>query len=164
MSRLATKPTRWHVRPVKTQISPSLIRFFTVRMKKAWVLSYPLSAQRRLWLDLANAQADLSLRWAHSHLVGFVMRRLILFVLCFYLCRFYMSLSIYTCIINGISYNHIYVMTHHSFQDWTVWSHQLDSKLSGTRRGDNSWWHHKSRFHDATDGNFQRCKRHQSRK
>ena len=27
---------------------PSLIRVFTVRMKKAWVLSYPLSAQRRL--------------------------------------------------------------------------------------------------------------------
>ena len=27
---------------------PSLIRVFTVRIKKAWVLSYPLSAQRRL--------------------------------------------------------------------------------------------------------------------
>ena len=27
---------------------PSLIRVFAVRMKKAWVLSYPLSAQRRL--------------------------------------------------------------------------------------------------------------------
>ena len=51
---------------------PSLIRVFAVRMKKAWVLSYPLSAQRRLWLDWAG----LSLRWAHSHFVGFVMRRL----------------------------------------------------------------------------------------
>ena len=56
---------------------PSLIRVFAVRMKKAWVLSYPLSAQRRLWLDWADAQVDLSLRWAHSHIVGFVMRRLI---------------------------------------------------------------------------------------
>ena len=27
---------------------PSLIRAFAVRMKKAWVLSYPMSAQRRL--------------------------------------------------------------------------------------------------------------------
>ena len=27
---------------------PSLIRVFAVRMKKAWVLSYPLSAQERL--------------------------------------------------------------------------------------------------------------------
>ena len=27
---------------------PSLIRVFAVRMKKAWVLSYPLSTQRRL--------------------------------------------------------------------------------------------------------------------
>ena len=43
-----TKPTIWHVRPVKTQISLS-----------------------------AEAQADLSLRWAHSHFVRFVMRRLI---------------------------------------------------------------------------------------
>ena len=44
---------------------PSLIRVFAVRMKKAWVLSYPLSAQRRLWSDWADAQADLRLRWAH---------------------------------------------------------------------------------------------------
>ena len=34
-------------------------------MKKVWVLSYPLSAQRRLWSDWAHAQADLSLRWTH---------------------------------------------------------------------------------------------------
>ena len=54
---------------------PSLIRVFAVRMKKAWVLSYPLGAQRRLWSDWADAQADLSLRWAHSHFVGFVMSR-----------------------------------------------------------------------------------------
>ena len=46
-------------------------------MKKAWVLSYPLSAQRRLWSDWANAQADLSICWAHRHFVGFVMRWLI---------------------------------------------------------------------------------------
>ena len=32
--------------------------------------------QRRLWSDWADAQADLSLRWAHSHFVGFVTRRL----------------------------------------------------------------------------------------
>ena len=44
---------------------PSLIRVFAVRMKKAWVLSYPLSTQRRLWSAWASAQADLSLRWAH---------------------------------------------------------------------------------------------------
>ena len=29
------------------------------------------------WSDWADAQADLSLRWAHSHIVGFVMRPLI---------------------------------------------------------------------------------------
>ena len=44
---------------------PSLIRVFAVRMKKSLVLSYLLSAQRRLWSAWADAQADLSLCWAH---------------------------------------------------------------------------------------------------
>ena len=55
---------------------PSLIRVFAVHMKKAWVLRYPLSAQRRLWSDWVDAQADLSLCWAHTHFVGFVTSRL----------------------------------------------------------------------------------------
>ena len=42
-------------------------------MKKAWVLSYPLSAQQRFWSAWADAQADLSFRWAHTHFVCFVM-------------------------------------------------------------------------------------------
>ena len=44
-------------------------------MKKIWVLA--LSGQGRLWLDCADAQADLSLRLAHTHFVGFVMSWLI---------------------------------------------------------------------------------------
>ena len=43
----------------------SLIRVFAVRLKKVCVLCYPLSAQRRLWSDWVDTQADLSLRWAH---------------------------------------------------------------------------------------------------
>ena len=69
---------------------PSLITVFAVRMKKPWVLSFTSSAQRRLWSDWAQAdcalskdsdwaQADLSLCWAHSHFVGFVIRWLICF-------------------------------------------------------------------------------------
>ena len=46
------KTNKMSVRLAKTQISlgipPSLFRVFAVRMKKAGVLSYPLSAQRRL--------------------------------------------------------------------------------------------------------------------
>ena len=56
---------------------PSLIRVFAVHMKKPWALNYPLSTQRRLWSDWADAQADRSHRWAHTHLVGFFMSRLI---------------------------------------------------------------------------------------
>ena len=65
------KPNKMACAPSEDSDQPghpsSLIRVFAVRMKKAWVLSYLLSAH--------NAQADLSLRWAHSHFVGFDMRR-----------------------------------------------------------------------------------------
>ena len=47
---------------------PSLIG---VCVKQAWVLRYFLSTQQRLWSDWADAQADLSLRWAHIHFIGF---------------------------------------------------------------------------------------------
>ena len=50
---------------------PSLIRVFTVCMKKAWILNYLLNAQWRLWSDWANAQADLSLRWVHRSFCWF---------------------------------------------------------------------------------------------
>ena len=39
-------------------------------MNASWDLSYLLSARRRLWSDWADAQADLSLHWVHTHFVG----------------------------------------------------------------------------------------------
>ena len=77
MSRFMTKPTKLHVCPAKTQIS--------LGIHLVW-LEFSLSAWRKLgslathwassedWSDWGDAQADLSLRWAHSHFVGFVMR------------------------------------------------------------------------------------------
>ena len=51
---------------------PSLIRVFAVHMKKPLVLSYPFSAQRRLWSDrLICVFAGRT-----GHFVGFVMLRL----------------------------------------------------------------------------------------
>ena len=50
---------------------PSLSWVFTVHMKKPWVLSYPLSAQWRLWSDWVDTQADLSLCWAHMSFCRF---------------------------------------------------------------------------------------------
>ena len=73
---------------------PCLIRVFAVRFKKARILSYPLSAQRRLWSDWTDAQADLRLRWAHSHFVGFVTMRLIFRFLCYHKHAF--ALILYT--------------------------------------------------------------------
>ena len=84
LSKIATESNKWALtwqnqhngcRPRKDSDLlghlPSLIWVFAIRMKKAWVLSYSLRAQQRLW-----SAADWSLRWAHSHIVGFVMRRL----------------------------------------------------------------------------------------
>ena len=55
---------------------PSLIRVFACAQ---WVAKDPmfLHADSEDWSDWADVQADLSLRWAHSHFVGFVTRRLI---------------------------------------------------------------------------------------
>ena len=67
MSRRMTKPIKWPVHPGKTQISLDICPVwpvFTVRMKKAWVLSYPW-VHSEDWSDWVDAQADLSLCWAH---------------------------------------------------------------------------------------------------
>ena len=68
MNSLMTKPAEWHVCPVKTQIRhlPSLISLGSLATH--W-------AHSEDWSDWTDAQADPSLRWAHSHFVGFVMRR-----------------------------------------------------------------------------------------
>ena len=83
MSRLMTNPTKWHVRSAKTHISLDIRPVWSESSLSAWrkrgsfASSYPLNAHRRLWSDLADAQTDLSLGWAHSVFVGFIMRRLI---------------------------------------------------------------------------------------
>ena len=54
MSRNMTKPTKWHLRPAKTQISLGIRLDWSESSLSAWrklVLSYPLSAQQRLWSD-----------------------------------------------------------------------------------------------------------------
>ena len=56
---------------------PSLIRVFAVRSMGNYGPTLFSCGQRIFRSDWADAQADLSLRWAHSHFVGFVMLRLI---------------------------------------------------------------------------------------
>ena len=50
---------------------------FALRVKKVWDLRYPLSALQILWPDWANDQADLSICFAYTHCVGFVILWLI---------------------------------------------------------------------------------------
>ena len=92
---------------------PSLIRIFAVRTKKAWVLSYPLSAQRRLWSDWAEARLGGCTGWsesslAHSHFVGFVTRRLI------FLWRVNILLTFKSCYVIRAYTNHFKTLNCHS--------------------------------------------------
>ena len=68
LSRLMTKPTKWHVRPAKTD--PSF------RCPHEDTLGPYLPNERTAKTLIRLGGSDLSLRWAHSHFVGFVMRRL----------------------------------------------------------------------------------------
>ena len=68
------------VRPAKTQISMGIHPVWSESsLCTQWVAkdSSFLHADSEDWSDWADAQPDLSLRWAHTHFVGFVMRRLI---------------------------------------------------------------------------------------
>ena len=69
MSLHMTKPAKWHLRPDWSESSLSAWKFGSLA---------PHWEHNEDWSDLADAQADLSLHWAHSHFVGFVMRPLIL--------------------------------------------------------------------------------------
>ena len=74
-----TKPTKWYMRPAKTQISMCICPVWSESSLSAWRKIVSLATHwihSKDWSDWADTQADLSLRWAHSHFVGFVMSRL----------------------------------------------------------------------------------------
>ena len=76
-SRIVTKPTKWHVRPAKTQISLGIRQVWSESSPCAqWVAMDPsfLHADSEDWSDWADAQADLSLRWAHMPFCWFLSR------------------------------------------------------------------------------------------
>ena len=69
LSRLMIKPRNWPLFPAKTQISQSIRpvwSVFAVHMKKAWILSYPLRTQPRLWSDWADAGHTSFCRFCHA--------------------------------------------------------------------------------------------------
>ena len=74
------KSNKMSVRPAKTQISLGICPVWSESSLCAWRQLGSLathSAHSEDWSDWADAQADLSLRWAHTYFVGFVMSRLI---------------------------------------------------------------------------------------
>ena len=75
MSHDMTKPTKW-LRAQRRQISLAIRPIWLESSLSAWRNLGSLathSAHYEDWSDWANAQADTSLRWAHTHFVGFVM-------------------------------------------------------------------------------------------
>ena len=84
LSHLMRKPTKWHMCSAKTQISLVIRPVWSEFSLSAWRKLGSLSTDWAHSEDsdqthCADAQADLSLRWAHSHFVGFVMRWLMYF-------------------------------------------------------------------------------------
>ena len=68
LSHLMTKPTKWHVHPAKTQISLGIRPVWSEPLLCAqWVAKDPSfhHVVSKDWSDWADAQADLSLCWAH---------------------------------------------------------------------------------------------------
>ena len=70
------KTNKMSVRPANTQISLGIRPVWSESSLSAWRKLGFLATQwahSEDWSDWADAQADLSLRWAHNHFVGFVM-------------------------------------------------------------------------------------------
>ena len=66
MSHLMTKPTKWHMRPAKTQISLGICPVWSESsLCTQCIPKLSSCGQRRHWSDWADAQADLSLHWVH---------------------------------------------------------------------------------------------------
>ena len=74
------KNNKMMVRPAKTRNNRPVRSESLLCSQWVAVPKYPrfFHAYSEDWSDWADAQADLSLRWAHSPFVGFVMRRLII--------------------------------------------------------------------------------------
>ena len=74
------KTNKVSVRQANTQIKLGIRPFWSESSLSPWRNLGPLAThwapQWRFWSDWADAHADLSFRWAHTHFVGFVISRL----------------------------------------------------------------------------------------
>ena len=80
MSHLTTKPTKWHVHPANTQISLASVQSdqsLHCLNEESLGPELPIECTTKTLIRLGGCPGWTDLRWAHSHFVGFVMRRLI---------------------------------------------------------------------------------------
>ena len=74
MSRRMTKPTKWPMRQLKIRVSLGIRPIWSVSLLSAWRSIGSVAthwAHSEDWSDRADAQADLSLHWAHSSFCWF---------------------------------------------------------------------------------------------
>ena len=109
LSRLMTKSTKC-IRPVWSGSSLS------TWIKKLGSLATFWAHSWRLWWDKADAQADLSLRWAHNHFVGFVGSE-------FFRMHHYCHIQLW------LKFNDIKISCRQSMSKWKINSITLVSKL-----------------------------------
>ena len=76
VSGLITKPTKWLCTQQRLRSAWLSAQSDQSSLYAQWVAKLSSCGQRRLWSDCVYAQADPSLRWAYSHFVGFITRRL----------------------------------------------------------------------------------------
>ena len=104
------KTNKMSVRQAKTQISLGIRPVWSESLLSAWRNLGSLVthwAHSEDWSDWADAQADLSLHWAHSHFVGFVMSRLNSTFLC-NCCGWHASRLLRLCSLDWLVYKYMY--------------------------------------------------------
>ena len=83
LSRLMTKPTKWHMRPAKSQISLGTCPVWSESSLSAWRKLGSLATDwvhSKEWSDWADAQAELSLCWDNRSFCWFYHTRPLNFV------------------------------------------------------------------------------------
>ena len=127
ISRLMTKPTKWPERRAKIQISLGIRPVFAVSSIGSQGPKLSLCEQQRLWSDWADAQADLSLCWAHRAFCWFCHEAAHVLIVnaCAYIIMYLMSRKFQSDIFSGIWFVHKFrrdipgsVILEECHQDW----------------------------------------------
>ena len=126
MSRLMTKPTKWHSAPRgdsdQPEHPPILIKVFADRMKKAWFLSYPLNASEDVDQTGRMPRLIRVFGGRTCHFVVFVVRRLIYCLQFVGISLFRTGSTFQTHYSSDLLYTvKPFIFAHSLFRDFVIW-------------------------------------------